>query len=137
MSTVIAVFENIMAFTMEQFGWSRKKASVMNGVGLFVLSLPCALGFNIWSHIQPLGEGTGILDLEDFIVSNNLLPIGALIFALFCSYKIGWGWDNFIAEANEGKGIKFPKQIKFFVQYVIPAVMMVVFVAGYIDKFGG
>ncbi|MCG8472707.1 MAG: sodium-dependent transporter [Desulfobacterales bacterium] len=137
MSTVVAVFENIMAFTMEQFGWSRKKAAVINCIGIFILSLPCALGFNIWSEIQPLGKGTGILDLEDFIVSNNLLPIGSLIFAMFCSYKIGWGWDAFVAEANEGKGLRFPKQIKFYAQYVLPAIMLVVFVAGYIDKFGG
>ena len=137
MSTVIAVFENIMAYTMEHWGWSRKKAALLNGAGLIVLSIPCALGFNLLSGFAPLGEGTVVLDLEDFIVGNNLLPIGSLIFALFCSYKIGWGWDGFTAEANEGKGLRFPSQIKFYVKYILPLIILVVFVGGYFDKFGG
>lgn len=137
MSTVIAVFENIMAFTMEQWGWSRKKASVINGFMLFALSLPCALGFNVLSDIQPLGQGTGIIDLEDFIVGNNLLPIGSLIFAFFCSYKFGWGWDNFVKEANEGEGLRYPEKIKFYVKYILPVIILVVFIGGYMDKFGG
>ena len=137
MSTVIAVFENIMAFTMEQWKWSRKKASILNGILLFFLSLPCALGFNILKGIQPLGEGTGIIDLEDFIVGNNLLPLGCLLFALFCSYKIGWGWDKFVAEANEGRGMRFPVKIKFYVKYILPIIILIVFIGGYMDKFGG
>ncbi|BCS95709.1 sodium-dependent transporter [Desulfoluna limicola] len=137
MSTVIAVFENIMAFTMEQWGWSRKKASLINGCMLFALSLPCALGFNVLSDIQPLGQGTGIIDLEDFIVGNNLLPIGSLVFALFCSYKMGWGWDNFVKEANEGEGLRYPEKIKFYVKYILPVIILVVFIGGYMEKFGG
>lgn len=137
MSTVIAVFENIMAFTMEQWGWSRKKAALINGFMLFALSLPCALGFNVLSDIQPLGQGTGIIDLEDFIVGNNLLPIGSLVFALFCSYKMGWGWDNFVKEANEGEGLRYPEKIKFYVKYILPVIILVVFIGGYMEKFGG
>lgn len=135
MSTVIAVFENIMAYTMEHWGWTRKKAALLNGIGLIILSLPCALGFNILSDFAPLGEGTVVLDLEDFIVGNNLLPIGSLIFAIFCSYKIGWGWDNFVAEADAGKGIKFPVQLKFYIRYILPLIILIVFIGGYIDKF--
>jgi len=137
MSTVIAVFENIIAFTMDEWGWSRKKSAVLDGIIIFFLSLPCALGFNVLSSIQPLGEGSGILDLEDFIVGNNLLPLGSLIFALFCSYKIGWGWDSFVGEANEGKGLRFPEGIKFYVRYLLPIIILVVFIGGYITKFGG
>ncbi|WP_300671923.1 sodium-dependent transporter [Desulfoluna sp.] len=137
MSTVIAVFENIMAFTMEELGWSRKKAAVINCLLLFALSLPCALGFNLWSEIQPLGKGTGIIDLEDFIVGNNLLPIGSLVFAFFCSYKMGWGWDNFVNEANEGHGLRYPEKTKFYVKYILPLIILVVFIGGYIEKFGG
>ena len=137
MSTVIAVFENIMAYTMEHWGWNRKKAALLNGLGVIILSLPCALGFNVLGGFAPLGEGTVVLDLEDFIVGNNLLPLGSLIFALFCSYKIGWGWDNFVAEADAGKGIKFPIQFKFYVRYILPLIILVVFIGGYIDKFGG
>lgn len=137
MSTVIAVFENIMAYTMEHWGWNRKKAAVLNGLAMIVLSLPCALGFNVLSGFAPLGEGTVVLDLEDFIVGNNLLPLGSLIFALFCSFKIGWGWDKFVGEADAGRGIKFPVQLKFYVRYILPLIILVVFIGGYIDKFGG
>ena len=137
MSTVIAVFENIMAFTMDQWGWSRKKAAVVNGVLIFLLSVPCALGFNLWSAVQPMGEGSGIIDLEDFIVGNNLLPLGSLLFALFCSYKFGWGWEGFVKEANEGEGLRFPEQIRFYVRYILPVIILVVFIGGYIEKFGG
>ncbi len=137
MSTVIAVFENIMAFTMDEWGWSRKKSALIDGIVMFVLSIPCALGFNIWSAIQPLGAGSAVIDIEDFIVSNNLLPIGSLVFVLFCSYKFGWGWDNFVKEANEGKGTKFPEWIRPYIQYVIPLIMIFVFIQGYIDKFSG
>ena len=137
MSTVIAVFENIMAFTMDQWGWSRKKAAIVNGVLIFLLSVPCALGFNLWSAVQPLGEGSGIIDLEDFIVGNNLLPLGSLLFALFCSYKIGWGWEGFVKEANEGEGLRFPVQIRFYVRYILPVIILVVFIGGYMEKFGG
>ncbi len=137
MSTVVAVFENIMAFTMDEWGWGRKKAAVINGIALLVFSLPCALGFNLWSGFQPLGAGSAVIDLEDFIVSNHLLPIGSLIFVLFCCYKFGWGWEKFVEEADLGQGIRFPKKIRFYLRYILPLIMLVVFVWGYIDKFGG
>ncbi len=135
MSTIIAVFENIMAYSMEQWGMERKKAAIINGIALILLSLPCALGFNLLSDVAPMGKGSVILDLEDFIVGNNLLPLGSLVFAIFCSYKIGWGWDNFIKEANEGKGIPFPTQTKFYIKYILPVIILTVFVGGYMDKF--
>ncbi len=135
LSTVIAVFENIMAFTIEHWGWNRKKASIFNGIFLFVAALPCALGFNVLSNIQPLGKGSAIIDLEDFIVSSNLMPLGSLLFAVFCSYSIGWGWDKFIAEANEGRGIKFPKASKVYIKYILPLIIFSVFIGGYLDKF--
>jgi NSS family neurotransmitter:Na+ symporter len=106
-------------------------------VAVTILSIPCALGFNLLSGFTPLGAGTNILDLEDFIVSNNLLPIGSLIFVLFCTLKAGWGWDNFIKEADAGSGIKFPKNkaIKFYVKYIIPLIIIGIFIYGYLEKF--
>ncbi len=136
MSTVIAVAENLIAFTMDEWHWTRKKSSIVTGIVLFVLSLPAALGFNLLSSIQPMGEGSVILDLEDFFVSNNLLPLGSLIIVLFVTYKFGWGWDGFIKEANTGNGITLPRWIKAYMKYVIPAIMIVVFVQGYINIFG-
>jgi NSS family neurotransmitter:Na+ symporter len=135
LSTVIAVFENIVAVAMDNWGWSRKKACFINTFVMIVLSLPCALGFNLLSGFAPLGPGSVVLDLEDFIVSNNLLPLGSLIFVLFCSYKFGWGWDKFIEEANIGKGLKFPVWIKPYIKYVLPLIILCIFVFGYIDKF--
>ncbi|MFW5712892.1 MAG: sodium-dependent transporter [Spirochaetota bacterium] len=135
MTTVVAVFENLMAFTMDEWEWTRKKAAITNGIIVAVLSIPCALGFNIWSSFQPLGEGTVVLDLWDFIVSSNLLPIGSLIFVFFSAYKFAWGWDNFIEEANAGKGMRYPVWIKPYVRYVLPLIILYVFVQGYIDKF--
>ena len=108
LSTVIAVFENIISFAIDLWGWSRKKAILVNLVVILVLSMPCVLGFNVLSSIQPLGAGTTIQDLEDFIISNNLLPIGSVLYLLFCTSRYGWGWKNFIAEADAGKGVKFP-----------------------------
>ncbi len=137
MSTVVAVFENIMAYTIDEWGWSRKKSALIGGAALFILSLPCAFGFNIWSSFQPLGKGSAVIDLWDFIVSFNLLPLGSLLLILFTSYKAGWGWDNFIQEADAGKGLRYPQWIKGYVKFVIPAIMIVVFVQGYMDKFSG
>ena len=105
-STVLAVFENIIACTMDLTGWSRKKTCLIDGILMFFLSIPCILGFNVWSSFQPLGPGSGVLDLEDFIVSNLILPIGSLIFIVFCVTRYGWGWDKFVEEANAGKGYK-------------------------------
>lgn len=135
LSTVIAVFENIIAFAMDLFDCSRKKAVLVNAVLVILLSLPCALGFNVWSGFAPLGEGSTILDLEDFIVSNNILPIGSLIYVLFCVSRYGWGWDNFIKEANSGTGVKLPHKTRFYLTYILPILLLAVFIFGYIDKF--
>ncbi len=135
LSTVIAVFENIVSFWMDLKGWSRKKTVVINGILLLILSLPCVLGFNVLSFIQPLGEGSTIMDLEDFIISNNILPLGSLVYLIFCTYRFGWGWDKFINEANSGDGIKFPTKIRIYVAYVLPLIILFIFVQGYIAKF--
>lgn len=135
LSTVIAVFENIISFTMDLKGWSRKKAVLINLVGVLVLSMPCVLGYNVWSGITPLGAGSTILDLEDFIVSNNLLPLGSLVYLLFCTTKLGWGYENFLKETNTGKGMKFPGQIAFYVKYILPLIVLFIFVMGYYTKF--
>lgn len=137
LTTLIAVFENIVAFAMDSLGWSRAKSSLINFAILFVFSLPCSLGFNLLSKIQPLGVGSTILDLEDFIVSDNLLPGGSLIFLLFCCSKRGWGWDHFVKEANTGDGIKFPTNnfFRFYVKYIIPLIVLAIFVAGYLNRF--
>lgn len=136
MSTVVAVFENIVSFAMDSKGWSRKKSCLINVVLVTILSLPCALGFNLLSGFQPLGAGSCVLDLEDFIVSNNLLPLGSIVYVLFCtSKKYGWGWDNFLNEANKGNGIKFPKAVKVYVKYFLPAIVLILWVQGYVSKF--
>lgn len=135
LSTVIAVFENIISFWMDLKGWSRKQTVLINGIALLILSLPCVLGFNVLSFIQPLGAGSNIMDLEDFIISNNILPLGSLVYLIFCTYKFGWGWDNFIEEANTGDGLKFPKAIRIYAKYVLPFIILFIFVQGYIAKF--
>ena len=135
LSTIIAVFENIISFGIDLWGWTRKKSVAVNLVLILVLSLPCVLGFNVWSGIAPLGAGSTIQDLEDFIVSNNLLPLGSLLYLLFCTSRYGWGWDNFIAEADAGKGIKFPKWARFYVSYILPLIVLFILVMGYWQKF--
>lgn len=136
LSTVFAVFENIMSCTMDLTGWSRKKTAIINGVLMFFLSLPCVLGFNVLSSFEPLGEGKNIMDLEDFIVSNILLPVGSLVFILFCVNKrYGWGFDNFVKEANEGKGVKVRKWMRGYMTYVLPVIVLVLFIMGLIDFF--
>ena len=134
-STVIAVFENILACSMDLWGWSRKKAVAMNLVGIALLSVPCVLGFNVLSGVQPLGTDTRIMDLEDFIVSNNLLPLGSLVYLAFCVSRHGWGWDNFLAEANTGKGLRFPKWLRRYMTWVLPAIVVVIYIKGYYDMF--
>lgn len=129
-STVIAVFENIMSSCMDLWGWSRKKTAFINVIVLIVLSMPCVLGFNVWSDFQPLGAGTGVLDLEDFLVSNLLLPIGSLIYTLFCVSRYGWGWDQYIEEANTGKGMKMPTWIRGYCTYALPLITFVIIVNG-------
>lgn len=135
LTTVVAVFENIAAFDMDLFKWSRKKSVAVSAVLIIILSLPCVFGYNIWSGFQPLGPGTSILDLEDFIVSNNLLPLGSLAFILFCTSENGWGWDNFIKEADAGKGMSVPKNFKNYFKYGIPLIIVVIYFKGYYDKF--
>jgi len=135
-STVIAVFENIMSFAMDLWGWSRKKAAFINTILLIVLSLPCVLGFNVLSGFQPLGEGTGILDLEDFILSYNLLPIGSLIYLLFCVSRYGWGFDNYLEEVNSGKGLIMPRWLRGYLTWILPLIILLVLVQGYINFFG-
>ena len=131
-STVIAVFENIIACCMDKWNWSRKKASLINCISMLILSMPCVLGFNVWKFFQPRGAGSTVLDLEDFIVSNLLLPIGSLVFLLFCTSKWGWGFDNFLEEVNTGKGMKFPKFLKAYVSYVIPVMIIIILIMGLI-----
>ncbi len=135
LSTIIAVFENIISFGMDLWNWARGKAVAFNFVLIIILSLPCLLGFNVLSGFQPLGEGSNVLDLEDFIVSNNLLPLGSLVYLLFCTSKYGWGWDNFLKEADAGEGLKFPKWIRVYTSYILPVIVLYIFVKGYIDKF--
>ncbi|MCB6607577.1 sodium-dependent transporter [[Clostridium] symbiosum] len=134
-STVIAVFQNIVSFATDLTGCSVKKAVVVNMIAVTLLSLPCVLGFNVWSGVTPFGPGSTILDLEDFIVSNNLLPLGSLVYLLFCTSRYGWGFKNFTKEANEGKGIKFPAWARIYVSYVIPLVVLYIFFQGYWAKF--
>ena len=117
-STVIAVFENIIACACEDFGWDRHKACIVGTAALVLLGLPCALGYNVWSFIQPMGAGSTVLDFEDFLVSNLLLPLGSLIYLMFCVSRRGWGWDNFVTEANAGKGLKVKAWMKPIFRYI-------------------
>ena len=134
-STVLAVFENIMSCCMDLTGWSRKKTAAINIVLMILLSLPCVLGFNVWSGFQPFGPGSNVLDLEDFLVSNLWLPLGSLVYLLFCTSRYGWGWKNFQNEANDGGGIKVRDGIRFYVSYILPLIVLVIFVLGIKDKF--
>jgi NSS family neurotransmitter:Na+ symporter len=136
LTTVIAVFENIVSFGIDVLHFSRLKSVGVNLVLMLILAAPCALGFNVLSGFQPLGPGSGVLDLEDFLLSNNILPLGSLVYVLFCTTRYGWGWDNFVAEADQGKGLKFPRLLKPYFQYVLPIVMLVIFVQGYVEIFG-
>ena len=131
-STVLGVFENIVSCTMDLSGWSRKKACLFNGILMLLLSMPCVLGFNVLSKFQPLGPGTGVLDLEDFVVSNLLLPLGSLIFIFFCTSRYGWGWKNFTKEANSGKGLKVQRWMRGYMCYVLPILVAVILVLGLI-----
>lgn len=130
LSTIFAVFENVVSCTMDLFGWERKKASLLNGVCLAFGCMPCVLGWNVWSGFQPLGEGTNVMVLEDFFVSNLALPIGSLLFILFCVTRYGWGWDKFVAEANEGEGVKIQKWTRPYVTYVLPVMVSIIFIVG-------
>lgn len=135
LSTVFAMFENIIANFIELTALSRRKSCLICGIGMFILAMPCVLGFNIWSGFQPFGEGTNILDLEDFIVSNLLLPIGSIVFILFATLRKGWGWDNFMAEVNAGEGLVFPKRLRLYMKYFVPVVLMAILVIGLVQFF--
>ena len=137
LSTLVAVFENIVAYWMDAHNVERKKAVKWNFVAIVILSLPCALGFNVLSGFEPFGPGSCVLDLEDFLVSNTLLPLGSLVFVLFCNSRYGWGQDNFFAEANEGVGMKFPKYavLRLYFKWILPVIISVIFVLGYMQKF--
>ena len=137
LSTLVAVFENIVAYWMDAHEVERKKAVKWNFVAVVLLSLPCALGFNVLSRFEPFGPGSCVLDLEDFLVSNTLLPLGSLVFVLFCNSRYGWGQDNFFAEADAGKGMKFPKYavLRLYFKWILPVIISVIFVLGYMQKF--
>lgn len=137
LSTVIAVFENIISFYMDMAGWDRQKAVSVNMMLIMMLSLPAILGYNKLSGIQIMGEGSTIMDVEDFLVSYNLLPLGSMVFVMFCVRKNGWGWNNFLAEVNHGKGKKFPNMawLKFYMTYILPLIIVIVYLKGYYDMF--
>ena len=133
-STVLAVFENIVCCVSELTGWSRKKTCFLCCVGIFLLSLPCLLGYNLWQNVRPIA-GHDILDSEDFLVSNIMLPLGSLIFVLFCTTRYGWGWEKFMKEANEGTGLKAAKWMRPYMTYVLPVIVFVIFVIGLVGFF--
>ncbi|MEG0590219.1 MAG: sodium-dependent transporter [Lachnospiraceae bacterium] len=136
LSTVIAVFQNLIACARDMWGWTLKKSLLINGVLLMILSLPCILGMTDWVGIKIFGKS--IMDMEDFLVSNNLLPLGSLVYLMFCMSKSGWGFENFLKEANTGTGIKFPggKGMKFYLTFILPLIVLVIFVQGYIAMIG-
>ena len=134
LSTIIAVFENLISWSMDKWNWTRKTAVARTAIIVTVLSLPCALGFHVLAGVQVPAIGD-IQSIEDFIVSNNLLPLGSLFYVLFCVTKGGWGWDNFLAEADTGKGVKFPAWSKLWLKFGIPALIIIIFVMGYVPKF--
>ncbi len=136
LSTVIAVFENIVSYGIDVKGWSRKKSALINFFIILAGSFPCVLGFNALSGFHPLGGDSVILDLEDFLVSDNILPLGAMVYLLFCTSRYGWGWDKFIAEADSGKGLRFPRVLRGYLTHVLPLLIAVVIAMGYVNKFG-
>ena len=135
LTTVVTVFENLIAFTMSEFRMQRNIASIIVGIVVFVCSLPTALGFNLLSFIQPMGANTSFLDLFDFLVSYNLVELGGIYIIIFCVSKYGWGWDNFLHEVDSGSGIKFPSISRFYVTYVLPIILFAMFIINYIYKF--
>ena len=130
-STVIAVFENLLASAQDNFGWSRGKAVIVNCVFILLASLPCVLGYNLWSDLHLIGN-RDVLDSEDFLVSNLLLPLGSLVYLLFCVSKWGWGFDKYQEEANTGEGIKISRRYKFYLQFLLPVLILVILVQGLI-----
>ena len=135
LSTIIAVFENIVGFYMDQWNFSRGKAVLINLFLIPILSMPAVLGFSLWSQLQPMGAGSTIMDLEDFLVSYNILPLGGLIYVLFCTGKNGWGWKDFTGEVNTGKGRKLSDALRFYMTYILPVIIVVIYLKGYYDTF--
>lgn len=133
-STVIAVFENLTCCLIDYTGASRKTVVRWGIPVIILLSLPCALGFNVWGSFAPLGPGTCVLDLEDFILSNNILPIGSLIYLLFCTSRYGWGWEKFFTEVNTGEGVQLPKSVRFYMTWILPLIILWLFISGYLFK---
>ena len=131
-STIIGVFENIIASCMDKWEISRKKSSLINGIIILIGSVPAVLGYNVWKNFQPRGAGSTILDLEDFLVSNLILPGGAIVFLLFCMTKRGWGFDNYLAETNTGKGLKMPRILRGYLTYVMPCIILAIIILGLI-----
>ena len=127
-STVIAVFENLQANAIDNFDWSRKKASLINGVFILIASVPCVLGFNLWGNVSILGRN--VLDFEDFLVSNLMLPLGSLVYLLFCVTKWGWGYDKYLQEANKGRAVRMPRWLKPYFQFVVPVLILVILIQG-------
>lgn len=133
LSTIIAVFQNIISFAQDLWSWNVKKAALINGIAIFLLSLPCIFGMTILSDFTILGKD--IMGFEDFLVSNNLLPLGSLVYLLFCVTRYGWGWENFLKEANTGEGISFPRKIKVYLTFILPVIVLYIFVQGYWSLF--
>ena len=131
-STIIGVFENIIASCMDKWEISRKKSSLINGIIILIGSVPAVLGYNVWKNFQPRGIGSTILDLEDFLVSNLILPGGAIVFLLFCMTKWGWGFENYLAETNTGKGLKMPRILRGYLTYVMPCIILAIIILGLI-----
>ena len=135
MTTLIAVFENIIAYWMDNHGWSRQKAALVNMAAIIILAVPCILGYSVLSSFHPLGPGTQILDLEDFLISSTIMPLGSLLFVIFCAHRFGWGWDGFIKEADTGKGLRFPSWLRVYVKWILPFIIGIIFIKGYWDIF--
>ena len=135
LTTVVAVFENLVSFGIDVLHFTRRKSVAVNAVLMLILGLPCALGSSWLAGFKPPGPKSGVLDFEDFLLSNNLLPLGSLVYLLFCVTRYGWGWDNFVAEADTGRGLKFPRFLRGYLTYVLPVIMLIIFVQGYIAKF--
>lgn len=135
LSSVIAVFENIISYSVDCWKMPRRRAVVLHAFFVWLLSLPCALGYSTLSFIRPLGNGSSILDFEDFLVSNNILPFGGLLFLLFCTCRRGWGWNNFLAEVDMGAGMHFPRFLRLYLRYALPALIVGLFCMGYYEKF--
>lgn len=135
LSTVLTVFEAIIACIRDYTGWSRTRTSIVLAVAMPLLSLPCILGFNAWSGFTPFGAGTNVLDLEDFFVSTLLLPLGSLGFAFYCCHRFGWGWEKFLAEVNAGKGLRLPCGVRLYCAYGVPAIIFTIFILGLVRRF--